>query len=167
MPKIKSKLSVSECSRIYRTGFSPGKLYGTPKIHTLSDDDGIDKLPIRPIIFNLDTATYCLAKNLAKLLSPLSTLKYTVSNSKGLITFLVFLITIKVAQLSRDYHMVSFDVKSLFTNAPLAYTIELVLEKIYNKEQLATNITRSEMKECCCYAWIMLILATIRISIYQ
>ena len=43
--------------------------------------------------------------------------------------------------------MVSFDVKSLFTNVPLEYTIGLVLERIYNKGELVTNITRSEMKE--------------------
>ena len=152
MSKIKSKLLVNEYNRICRTGFSPGKLYGTAKFHTLSDRDGIDKLPIRPIIFNLNTATYYLIKNLAKLLSPLSTLEYTVSSGKGLIIFLIFLITIKIVQLPRGYHMVSFDVKSLFTNVPLVYTIELVLERIYNKVELVTNITRSEMKECCCYA---------------
>ena len=43
--------------------------------------------------------------------------------------------------------MVSFDVKSLFTNVSLEYTIGLVLERIYNKGELVTNITRSEMKE--------------------
>ena len=42
--------------------------------------------------------------------------------------------------------MVSFDVKSLFTNAPLDCTIELVLEWIRNKGKLVT-IIRSEMKE--------------------
>ena len=43
---------------------------------------GIEKLPIRPIISNLNTATYHLAKYLAKLLSPLSTSEYTVSSGK-------------------------------------------------------------------------------------
>ena len=39
--------------------------------------------------------------------------------------------------------MVSFDVKSLFTNVPLKYTIDLVLERIYDNGELS----RSEMKE--------------------
>ena len=55
--------------------------------------------------------------------------------------------TIKNAQVPSGYHMVSFVVKSLFTNVPLEYTIGLVLERIYNKGELVTNITRSEMKE--------------------
>ena len=139
--KIKSKLSVNEYKQIYLTGLSPGKLYATAKIHKLSDRDGIEKLPIRPIISNLNTATYHLAKYLAKLLSPLSTSEYTVSSSKE------FMTTIKNVQVPSGYHMVSFDVKSLFTNFPLEYTIGLVLERIYNKRELVTNFTRSEMKE--------------------
>ena len=76
-----------------------------------------------------------------KLLSPLSTSEYTVSRSKE------FMTTIKNGQVLSGFHMVSFDVKSLFTNVPLEYTIGLVLERIYNKVELVTNITRSEMKE--------------------
>ena len=139
--KIKSRLSINEYKGIYPTGSSPGKLYGTAKIHKLSDRDGIKKLSIHPVIYNLNTATYHLAKYLAKLLSPLSTSEYTVSSSKE------FMTTIKNVQVPSGYHMVSFDVKSLFTNVPLKYTIGLVLEQIYNKGELVTNITRSEMKE--------------------
>ena len=43
--------------------------------------------------------------------------------------------------------MVSFNVKSLFTNVPLEYTIDLVLKRIYDNGELSTDITRSEMKE--------------------
>ena len=120
---------------------SPGKLYGTPKIHRLSDRDGIEKLPIGPLIFILNTATYQLAKYLAKQLSSLGTSEYAVPSSKE------FMTTIKNVQVPSGYHMISFDVKSLFTNVPLEYTIGLVLERIYNKGELVTNITRSEMKE--------------------
>ena len=69
---------LASIKRIYPTSSSPGKLYVTAKIHELSDRDGTEKLPKRPIISNLNTATYHLAKYLAKLLSPLSTSKYTV-----------------------------------------------------------------------------------------
>ena len=135
--KIKSKLSINEYKRIYPTGSSPGKLDGTAKIHKLSDRDGIQILPIRQTISNLNTGTYYLAKYLAKLLS---TSEYTVSSSKE------FMAAAKNVQMPSGYHMVSFDVKSLFTNVPLEYTIGLVLERIY-KGELVTNIARSEMKE--------------------
>ena len=101
----------------------------------------LEKLPICPIISTLNTATYHLAIYWAKLLSLLSTSEYTVSSSKE------FLTTIKNVQVPPGFHMVSFDVELLFTNIPLEYTIGLLLERIYNKGELVTNITRSEMKE--------------------
>ena len=105
MHKIKSKLSINKYNWRYPTSSSPGKLYETAKIHKLSDRDGIEKLPIHPIISNLNTATYHLAKYLAKLSSPLSTSEYTVSSSKE------FMTTIKNVQVPSGFHMVSFDVK--------------------------------------------------------
>ena len=97
--------------------------------------------PKSAILSNLNTGTYHLAKYLAKLLSPLSTSENTVSCSKEFIT------TIKNVQVPSGFHMVSFGVKSLFTNVPLEYNIGLLLERIYNKGELVTNITRSEVKE--------------------
>ena len=55
--------------------------------------------------------------------------------------------TIKNVRMPSGYHIVCFDVKSLFTNVPLEYTIGLVLERIYNKGELVANIARLEMKE--------------------
>ena len=42
--------------------------------------------------------------------------------------------------------MVSFDVKYLYTDVPLEYTIDLVLKIIYNGE-LSTDLTRPEIKK--------------------
>ena len=91
--------------------------------------------------YSYNTATYHIAIYWAKLLSLLSTSEYTVSSSKE------FMTTIKNVQVSPGFHMVSFDVELLFTNVPLEYTIGLLLERIYNKGELVTNIIRSEMKE--------------------
>ena len=49
--------------------------------------------------------------------------------------------------------MVSFDVKSLFSNVALDRTIQLVLKRIHEKHEVSTNIAKQEMKE-------MLILCT-------
>ena len=38
--------------------------------------------------------------------------------------------------------MVSFDVKPLFMNVPLEYTIDLVLKRIYDNGELSTDIIR-------------------------
>ena len=45
------------------------------------------------------------------------------------------------------YEIVSFDVKSLFTNVSLDRTIHTILRKIYDHKELDTSITKSEMKE--------------------
>ena len=60
--KIKSKLTINEYKQLYPSGSSPGKFYGTAKIHKLSNDDNVEILPIRPIISNIGTATYSQAK---------------------------------------------------------------------------------------------------------
>ena len=56
-------------------------------------------------------------------------------------------------QVSIEHKMVSFDVKSLFTNVPLDRTIDIIWKKIYEKNEIVTSITKNEIKE-------MLILCT-------
>ena len=50
--------------------------------------------------------------------------------------------------LFRDgYRFVSFDVKSLFTNLPLKKTINIILDRIYNKKEINTTLWQlSRMK---------------------
>ena len=145
--KIKSKLSEQEYKKLHPTGSCPGKFYGTAKIHKLPVDGGINELPIRPIVSNLNTATYNLAKYLSKLLSPLRQSGNTVKNTEE------FIEELKQQKLSKEHKMLSFDVKSLFTNVPLNRTIDIILKRIYEKNEIVTSITKNEMKE-------MLILCT-------
>ena len=70
--KIKSKFSPNKYKQLYPTGSSPGKFYGTAKIYKLSPGNQVVKRSIRPIVSNIDTATYRLAKRLAKFSSPLN-----------------------------------------------------------------------------------------------
>ena len=66
-------------------GSCPGKFYGTSKFHKLPENGNVDKLPIRPVASNIGTASYQLAKYLAKLLPPLSQSQYTVKSTKDFI----------------------------------------------------------------------------------
>ena len=135
------KLPPNIYSKIYPTGSAPGKFYGTAKIHKLSPNDTINELPLRSIVSNIGTATYHLSKYLAKLLSPLSESQYTVKNTKH------FVEEIKKKHIPSDHLLVSFDVKSLFRNVPLDETIKVILNRIYEKNEISTDITKSEMKE--------------------
>ena len=80
--KIKQKLPKEVYQKLYPTGSSPGKFYGTSKIHKLPPNQSIDELPLRPIMWNINTVKYELARYLAKVLSPLSQSDFKVSSSK-------------------------------------------------------------------------------------
>ena len=66
----------------------------------MSENQGIDEQPLRPIISDTDTATYELARYLAKVLSPLSQSDYTVSSSKE------FIEIIKLKSIPDNYKLV-------------------------------------------------------------
>ena len=121
--KIKSKLSTEEYKKLYPTGSNAGRFYGTAKIHKIDINDKVDKLLLRRIVSNIGTASYQLAKYLSKLLSPLSKSECTVKSSAE------FMEHIKTKKVPRGYHLISFDVISLFTNVALDATIDIVLKR--------------------------------------
>ena len=45
-----------------------------------------------------------------------------------------------------DFSLVSFDVESLFTNVPLDFTIDVILDRIYVKKDIQTNIEQRDFK---------------------
>ena len=140
--KMKTRLDPGTYNSIYPTSSRPGRFYATAKRHKLADDcRNVDQLPIRPIISNIGTSTYQTSKYLAKLLAPLTKSKYTINSTDDFISFT------RNLKLDEEYDMVSFDVSSLFTNVPLEYTIDLILDKVYKKKLVKTKLKREEMKE--------------------
>ena len=55
--KIKPHLPENMYRKLYPTGSNPGQFYGLAKIHKLKTGQGVDDLPLRPIISNIGTAT--------------------------------------------------------------------------------------------------------------
>ena len=78
---------------------------------------------------------------MAKLLSPLSFSQYTVNSTKH------FIKSSKHEKTPVGYQMISFDVKSLFTSIRLDKTIEIILQRIYNRNEITTQIPKKVMKE--------------------
>ena len=139
--KIKSCLTTTQYRKIYPTGSNPGRFYGTAKVHKLKENDGVADLPLRPIVSNIGSASYELAKFLAHFLAPLSVSEYTVKNTQEFITFT------KNVIVPDDYELVSFDVTSLFTNVPLKETIDIILKKIYVSKEIVTEIQKEDLKK--------------------
>ena len=138
---MKENLTDNEYKKLYPTGSRPGMFYGTAKIHKMSTNDKVEKLTLRPIISNIGTATYEIAKYLSKLLAPLGKSKYTIMNTKE------FINRVKNEKIPNKYKMISFDVKSLFTNVPLQQTIEIILRKIYEENKVNIKIPKTTLKE--------------------
>ena len=96
---------------------------------------------MRPVISNIGTATYEIAKYLNKLLTPLNKTDYNILNTGDLIRRL------REEIIPAGYKIISFDVKSLFTNVPLDKTIDYILKKVYNEKKIQTNIPKTVLKE--------------------
>ena len=115
--------------------------YGIAKVHKIDRNDKVDKLPLRPIVSNISTALYQLAKYLAKLPSLLSKNECTVQSSTE------FMEHIKIKTVPHGYHLISFDVIFLFTNVLLDDTVDIVFKRIYDNREIKTAINKREMKE--------------------
>ena len=123
--------------RIRPTGSNPSRLYGLPKIHKQGT-------PVRPIISQIGSYTYELAKFLVPILMPLTTNQYSVKDSFSFVNSLMSLQNVSF--------MASFDVVSLFTNMPLNETIEICLDKLYSDTDLVHNLPRKTLKTLLNYA---------------
>ena len=138
--------------RIYPSSARPGLYYGLAKVHKIPNHineedsninrlDAAHRLPLRPVISNIGTATYELSRYLAGILKPLTRSEYSVESSKDFVDML------KNKSLPPGFSLVSFDVVSLFTKVPLDFTIDLILKKIYDERQIVTKISRQQMKK--------------------
>ena len=110
-------------NRLYRPKpVQPPKLYGLPKIHK-------SNIPLRPIVSQINSPTYNLAKHVAGVLQPL------VGNTPSFVKDSVhFRDIVKSIRLEPGDIMVSFDVESLFTNVPLKDCLEVIKGKLSDQE---------------------------------
>ena len=110
-------ISEGEYSLALPVGAMPARLYGLPKLHKKD-------VPLRPVMSATKIVGYGLGKVLTRRLNHLRQSPYVVKDSFD------FVEKIKKST-NADKTMVSFDVKSLFTNVPLTYTINLILDRMY------------------------------------
>ena len=67
--------------------------------------------------------------------------EYTVKSTSDFITH------IKGQNIPNNFKLISFDVTSLFTNVPLDFTIDVILKRIYDENEVNTNIPKQQMRD--------------------
>ena len=127
-------------SEVQPQSTKPARAHGLPKTHKNFDTFP----PFRPIIDTTGTAYQPIAKYLTRLLNPLTMNSHTLKDSFEAVSRIQNI----PEQLFRDgYRFVSFDVKSLFTNVPLKKTINIIVDRIYNKQQINTTLKKRTLKK--------------------
>ena len=101
--------------------FSPGYFYGNIKTHK-------DGYPLRPIISQIPTPSYQLAKTLNSLIVPYIPTKYSLKSPDE------FIEVLKVRE--RQGLLASLDAQSLFTNVPIEETIDIIVGYVYHHSSL-------------------------------
>ena len=111
-----------------------GVIYGLPKVHKPGN-------PVRPICSAV--GSYNLGRFAAKIIQPAA------KNSFGrdLENTFQFVNQVRHCEL-KDLYMVSFDVRSLFTNIPLNKTIKICLDRLYrSNSDIRPNIPEKTLEQ--------------------
>ena len=104
-------------------------------------NSGINDLPIRPIVSNLNTAQHIIWRSI------FLSYYHLYRTQKVLWKTIEFIEDLK-QKLSRKHKLVSFDVKSLFKNVSLHHTVDIILRRINEKNEITTSIAKHEIKYC-------------------
>ncbi|XP_050707450.1 uncharacterized protein LOC126992689 [Eriocheir sinensis] len=102
--------------------FSPGCAYGNVKTHKTGN-------PLRPIISQIPTATYTVAKKLNEILAPYTPMSHALTSTND------FLEILRTAPPADNHIIASLDVESLFTNVPVNRTIQIIMDRVYRCEE--------------------------------
>ena len=112
--KNQTGLDSNTYKSMYPTGCVPPKFYGLPKIHK-------PHTPLRPIVSSCGSATYGVAKELAKILKPL------VGKSPHHITSTQdFVEQVKQIKLEPGECLSFYDVSALFTSVPIDPALNII-----------------------------------------
>ena len=131
---------------MYTTGACSPKLYGLPKIHK-------KEIPLRPIVSSQGSVSYWVAKELARILKPL-----TGNNNQHVLNSIEFAEDIKKIKLEEGQCIISYNVVALFTSIPVKSALEVVKKKLEQDTELhhrTTMSTQNLLEFCLCNTYFL------------
>ena len=136
-------ITETQYTKFYPNGSRIGVMYGQPKVHKPG-------APLRPVCSAIGTATYDLGKYLAEVIAPAK----VSSHGTDLHSTFTFVDQIKDVDMT-GLVMVSYDVRSLFTNVPLQRTIDICMDRMYRSETITPptipeDVLRKLISLCVC-----------------
>ena len=100
----------------------------------------VDGLPnYRPIISQIGSPTYKIAKYLLDFISPITKNEYTLKDSFEFVSM--------IDKQDHNSFMCSFDIDSLFTNVPLEETIEIVIKNVFGRKRKINGLSKSDFRD--------------------
>ena len=136
----RSEITSDEKSAMRTMSAVVSRAHGLPKIHKK-----FDLLPkFRPIIDTTATAYARVGRFLSTLLQPLTFNEFSLKDSFDAAEKIN---CIPRNLLNEGYKFVSFDVVSLFTNVPLDFTVNVILDRVYNHNVINTNLSKRSLKK--------------------
>ena len=138
--KKRGEIDEQEYKLMFPGNAKMGRAHGTAKVH--KDFERIP--PLRPIVDTIGSTHYGVGKFITKLLNPLTINDYSLKDS---FEAAARISAIPDGLYDEGFTLVSFDVKSLFTNVPLQKTIDVILDRVYNQRLIQTNIKKRTLKK--------------------
>ena len=115
--------------RIRPVGSTRPRMYGLPKTHKQG-------VPLRPILSMVNAPQHAMARWLTEVLQPVLD-KYSDHTIRDSFQFCSNLEEFETHHDQTQTFMCSFDVVSLFTNIPLAETLQICLDALYRSEDIS------------------------------
>ncbi|XP_064120161.1 uncharacterized protein LOC135224767 [Macrobrachium nipponense] len=112
--------------------YGPGYCYRTVKTHKAGN-------PLRPIISQMTSPTYRIAKVLNDLLVPYIPGAYSLKSAVEFIDLL--------QEKGPEDDIASLDVESFFTNVPVEETIDIILDRVYRSEKNPLPISEDVLRD--------------------
>ena len=116
---------------------------GLPKIHK-------KEIPLRPIVSSQGSVSYGVAKELARILKPL-----TGNNNHQVLNSIESAEDIKKIKLEEGECIISYDVAALFTSIPVKSALEVVKKKLEQDTELHHRTTMSTQTSWTCWSFCL------------